>query len=273
MRLLRRSPLLHAVRLVAAAAMVLSTIPLSVLAPPGSPITPRAAEAATIGVTTPSDIVDAGACAGLTITSLPGTDGFVSLREAVCVANNTPGADVITLPAGPYTLTVAPDASPNDAADGDLDITESVTINGAGAASTFIQACDVAANAACVGIDRLFDIIGSVSLSISGVTLRKGKTPGGAGANSGGAIQNAAGTLSLTDVTLTGNSANFEGGAVANSSGSTFNLTNGTITNNSAGSTAGGSRIWAQPPLVGARSATTLRQTTAGPFTRSGPAP
>jgi hypothetical protein len=55
------------------------------------------AHAATILVNTTTDILDAaGTCEGVTLASLPGPDGGVSLREAICAANNNPGPDTIT---------------------------------------------------------------------------------------------------------------------------------------------------------------------------------
>ena len=80
------------------------------------------AEAATIVVNTTDDENNA--------------DGDCSLREAVTSANNDAatdactagsGADIITLPAGTYTLTL-----------GQIDINTDVTINGAGAAGIAI---------------------------------------------------------------------------------------------------------------------------------------
>jgi hypothetical protein len=38
----------------------------------------------------------AATCAEVTVASLPGPDGFVSLREAICAANSNPGADAIS---------------------------------------------------------------------------------------------------------------------------------------------------------------------------------
>ncbi|MCA9955524.1 MAG: CSLREA domain-containing protein, partial [Anaerolineales bacterium] len=68
------------------------------------------------------------------------TNGNCSLREAILSANGDTavdsctagsGADVITLPPGTYTLSLA-GAGENAAQTGDLDITADVTINGGG---------------------------------------------------------------------------------------------------------------------------------------------
>src|SRR5438046_1414468 len=95
---------------------------------------------------------DRNLLAAITVTG-PGApiavDGVVTLREAIISANNNAnlnadvvavgayGADTITLPAGTYTLAIA-GAGEDAAATGDLDITGSLTINGAGAATTII---------------------------------------------------------------------------------------------------------------------------------------
>ena len=42
----------------------------------------------TVIVTTAGDVVDAGNCATLLRSSLPGPDNLISLREAICAANN-----------------------------------------------------------------------------------------------------------------------------------------------------------------------------------------
>ena len=66
--------------------------------------------AASLTVTTTADTVDAaGTCAAVTIPALPGPDGQTSLREAVCAANNTAGADTITFSVnGTFTASICP---------------------------------------------------------------------------------------------------------------------------------------------------------------------
>src|SRR5438445_11883528 len=65
--------------------------------------------------------------------------GKCTLRAAVQQANALAGADTIMLPAGTYTLTIS-GLCEDGAATGDLDITDDLTITGAGAATTIIDA-------------------------------------------------------------------------------------------------------------------------------------
>ncbi|MEX0682036.1 MAG: right-handed parallel beta-helix repeat-containing protein [Dehalococcoidia bacterium] len=176
------------------------------------------------------------------------TDGDCSLREAITAANQDvvvddcaadSGADTITLPAGTYTLTITgPDEEA--AVTGDLDVTDDLTINGAGAGSTIIEAC---AGVPCAGVDRVFDVL-TGTVSISGVTIRNGAAAHGSPfLGNGGGIQNASGsTLTLTSSTVSGNSATGGGGGIRNSG--TMTLTNSTVSGNTAGagSIAGGIR-------------------------------
>src|SRR5262249_3184935 len=77
-----------------------------------------------------------------------------SLREAISAANATLGADTITLPAGTYQLTLANAGGTNEDnnATGDLDVNDSLTINGAGSGTTIIEAGTNTSN----GIDKVF---------------------------------------------------------------------------------------------------------------------
>ncbi len=92
---------------------------------------------ATFQVNSFLDTVDANPGDGVAVDS----SGNTSLRAAIMEANalDDGGADTINLPAGTYQLTLA-GASENGAATGDLDITDDVSIIGAGAATTIIDA-------------------------------------------------------------------------------------------------------------------------------------
>ena len=67
-------------------------------------------------------------------------DGDCSLRGAISVANADPGNDyAITLPEGTFAFSLAGSGEDNNAT-GDLDLSGNITLNGAGAMSTTIDA-------------------------------------------------------------------------------------------------------------------------------------
>src|SRR4051812_27326374 len=132
------------------------------------------AASGTIVVNTPFDIV--------------ANDGHCSLREAIMAANNDTatggcnagsGADQVVLPAQRMTL-----------GGSELNVTTAVTIRGAGASATSIDAH---------GLSRVLRVQASGALTIDGVEITGGRTTaGGAGLPSGdgGGIFNA-GALAL----------------------------------------------------------------------------
>ena len=165
-------------------------------------------------------------------------DGPGSLREAIICANVTPGPDVINLPAGTYTLDLV-GAGEDAAATGDLDITDDLTIVGAGSGTTIIDAAGLDADGAGTGFgDRVFEVVGAVSLEVSGVTIRNGNVQGfGGGIN---AHDNDS-TLTVTDSVISNNTATGFGGAInLNSGGITANVTNSTLMGNVADGSGGG---------------------------------
>jgi len=201
---------------------------------------------ATVSTTTTNDVLDGDTLSIAALIADPGTDGEISLREAIIAANNTAGADVISVPAGTYQLSIT-GTGENSAATGDLDIDDDVTIVGADASTTIIDA-----NA----IDRVFHAISGV-IEIQNITITDGAVTnnGGAGmriesaadvtlsdcivsdnhetsGNEGGGGFYNAGSLTLSNSLITGNSANDDGGGVINFG--TFVATNSLIDNNNA---------------------------------------
>ena len=75
-------------------------------------------------------------------------NGTCSLRAAVQESNSLPNADVIVLPAGVYTLTLA-GILEDRARYGDLDILDDLTLQGAGAGVTIVDGNQ---------LDRVIDI-------------------------------------------------------------------------------------------------------------------
>jgi len=118
-------------------------------------------------------------------------DSDCSLREAVRAVNAGSGGDTIQLAAGRYVLTIG-GAGEDTAATGDLDLLKNVTISGAGAGATVIDAS---------GTDRAFDVFTGVIATIGGVTITGGRVDA-----DGGAIRNA-GSLTLARDSITGNEA------------------------------------------------------------------
>ena len=105
------------------------------------------AQAATFTVDSTLDAVDANLGDGVCATATH----VCTLRAAIQEANAFAGADTITLPAGMYTLSI-PGPLEDEAATGDLDITDDLTLTGAGAANTIIDGG---------GLDRVNQCVGS----------------------------------------------------------------------------------------------------------------
>jgi hypothetical protein len=118
-------------------------------------------------------------------------DGNCTLREAVIAANTDAavdacpggsGTDLVVVPAGTYTLTLA-GALEDAAATGDLDVTGDLVFSGAGALLTTIDG-----NAS----DRVLDVDpagAGLTVRVSGVTLRNGRgEPQGGGVRSRGML-------------------------------------------------------------------------------------
>jgi CSLREA domain-containing protein len=245
---MHRSPLLfprqpHA--LVLAGALLLAALP---------------AQAALFTPTQTAD--DDGAC-----------DASCSLREAILAANANPGADVILLGPGVFSLTIA--GAGEDAGEtGDLDVTGDLTLVGESAASTVIDGTG--------GGDRLIDLHG-VRLELTGVTLRDGGVAGNGGlirnqggelivsrsvltagqalgaGSFGGAIYSD-GALSVAESTLHGSTTGGSGGAIAVKE--ELALVNSTISGNQAGAFGGGLYVFAD--VAGAVSNTTIAANAAG---------
>lgn len=101
--------------------------------------------------------------------------GHCSLRAAIQQANYEAGPDTIILPIGTYVLTRTGTAEDN-AATGDLDIYDSLTILGAGNSITRVDANS---------IDRVFHIFGSerggVTVTLQSMTIENGLLPDNAG--------------------------------------------------------------------------------------------
>src|SRR5206468_10520078 len=108
---------------------------------------------------------------------------------------------------------------------GDLDIKNSMTINGAGATKTIIDANK---------LDGAFDMyISQNTVAITGVTIEHGA------AVIGGAIRQIGGTLTIANSIITDNTATDLAGGLSVYAG-TMKISNTVIKNNTSGKDAGG---------------------------------
>jgi CSLREA domain-containing protein len=148
--------------------------------------------AATFPVTSTTDDVDQTPGDGLCLT---GT-GECSLRAAVQEGNALAGPDVVSMAAGTYLLALRSGPDPDQ---GDLDVGEDLTIEGAGPGATIIDA---------LGGSRVLASTSGVALTLRDLTLRNG-----ASSDAGGAI-NAEGSLSLEDVVVRDSESGSTGGGV-----------------------------------------------------------
>jgi CSLREA domain-containing protein len=194
------------------------------------------ANAATFVVTTTADTQDLTAGNGVCADAA----GACSLRAAITEANALAGADVITLPAGTYTITLA-GAGENNNASGDFDLSTEITINGAGSGSTIVQA----AASRGVATERVFHLRASFAMALNDMTVRYGRYTTAAGTFGAGIrVDTAAVVATLTNVVVTENDDGTSGGGIAVSgttAGASLTLNNCTVSNNTAGGTAAGS--------------------------------
>jgi uncharacterized repeat protein (TIGR01451 family) len=172
-----------------------------------------------------------------------------SLRQLVQNADAIAGAARATIPAGTYVLTlegIGEDLSRT----GDLDVTDDLTLDGVGRASTILDGN---------GLDRVIDVPATSIVNLSGLTIRNGLSDKGAGlavaagtttltritvsgchaTGRGGGLHTQGATLILSDVVVTGNRSDTFGGGMANQSGAAT-LTDVTISGNTAADSGGG---------------------------------
>ena len=149
------------------------------------------------------------------LLSITGVSDIAGLRAALDTYNGTSDDDTINVAAGTYTLSGAKLDNAN--VSGDLDITKtggSLTIQGAGAGATFIDANDV---------DRVLHITGATTVTLADLTIRNGATDDD-GATSGqafggGILISGAADVTLDNVTVTSNTATGLAGVANGSAG------------------------------------------------------
>jgi len=145
-------------------------------------------------------------------------NGTTTLREAINLANNTAETDTITF-AGifsddiPDTITLT---------SGQLTITDNVNIIGTKASQLTISGNR---------ISRVFEISGAgTDVVIDGLNIANGNNSTAAFQSGGGILVNANSILSLSNSTVSGNSANRDGGGIFNLG--TLSVSNSTVSDN-----------------------------------------
>jgi CSLREA domain-containing protein len=227
-------------------------------------------------------VMPAYAASTITVTTTAdelNTNGNCSLREAIQAANRDTrvdacaagsGDDTIILPAGTYALTIGGEFE-DAGLTGDLDITASLTLKGAGASSTSIDGGGSRGGFLVHGVLQVFGP--ATNVTISGVTIQNGnlaselgdRSSGGL-SNGGGATEelgagtvtvidsvirnnaglnggienNGGGTMTLRNTSVIGNRARFHAGGILNGNGGRLTIVNSTISGNSANGSGGG---------------------------------
>jgi len=129
-----------------------------------------------------------------TVTTLSDA-GPGSFRQAILDANASPGADIIDFQAG-LTGTITLSSTLGT-------ITEELSIKGPGAAKLIVDA-----NGTGRHLEVVDATVSGMPVTVAGLTLTKGLS------SSGGAIRNEYAHLTLSDVTLSGNTSTGGGGAI-----------------------------------------------------------
>jgi CSLREA domain-containing protein len=193
-----------------------------------SPWPTPALAAPTFTVDSNSDVVDVNPGDGHCDTG----GGVCTLRAAIMEANHTPGGGAtiqFNLPNGTVILLTRPPTGPDDETTGDLNITNTMSIIGNGAANTLIDGNDTVVH------DRVLDIGHGVVVTISGVTIQNGNC----GFCNGSGIRLSAGTLTLSHSVVSGNKSTIVAGGIYNTNG-TLIILDSTISGNTGLGGAGG---------------------------------
>lgn len=183
-------------------------------------MTPAAQASSVFTISSTVDGVDASPGDGVCAISA----GECTLRAAVQEANALVGVDRLRLPAGDYRLTIS-GAAEDAAATGDLDVTDSLILQGAGADRTIVDAADLG--------DRVLHILSGVTATIGGVAIRNGRdVEDGAGVYNEGVLQ-------LNQSRLAGNTTAFNGNGGGLANLGRLVLSNSTVSGNVARAGAG----------------------------------
>jgi hypothetical protein len=210
-----RTPLFRLLFLGALACQFLLTSGPHALVVSAAPVT------LTLDVNNTADVRDVNPGNGVCETAFQ--NGICTLRAAIMEANASLGSDVVNLQPG-ITYYLSRPGVDDTAENGDLDITDPVTINGAGATINASQ------------VDRVFDIPNMFTfVHLNNLTIRNGLSSG-----DGGGIRNK-GFLTLSNMHVIQNESSGEGGGLANSGASAIAvLQNSSVMTNTGGLGGGG---------------------------------
>jgi hypothetical protein len=142
------------------------------------------------------------------------TPGLCTLRAAIMEANAHPWKSYIQVPAGTYDLDL-----PSDEGGGWLEITQSMRIQGSGAAETIVNGDG----------HPVFMVDGAADAEINLLTMLGGDSGGG-----GGALRLHGGTLEMEDVIVRDSSAFSQGGGILTDPGTTLTMRRVTVRDNVA---------------------------------------
>ena len=152
----------------------------------------------------------------------------VTLRGAIREANATSGAETIYLSRGIHALTRGGTTATNNTS-GDLDVTSEITIIGAGAGASIVDASTLVDTNGIAEHDRVFDVNSGGVLTLERLTLTGGQNTMGAAIMVGGTTSE----LTLNEVAIAGNDAqNGSGGGIFNHAGGSVEVVNTVITGN-----------------------------------------
>jgi CSLREA domain-containing protein len=168
--------------------------------------------------------------------------GACTLRAAIMQANALSGLDTINVPAGVYQITRV--GSDDTGLNGDLDVSESVTIQGAGSLATIIDGNGNVTN------DRVFHIRNNPNantVTLNGLTVRDGKPLANGIADNGGGIFARVFRLVMNDVRIENNSA-ARGGGLYSDNCELF--INGLVVASNNATVGAGGGIWAQMTIM-----------------------
>lgn len=212
---------------------------------------------ASIVVDSTLDAVDTNPGDGLCMTAA----AQCTLRAAIQETNQLPGADVITLPTGGYSLSI-PGEGEDLGATGDLDILDDLTLQGSGADLTQINGAAMDRVIHSIGFGKtvvLADLHivngktingndgGGVTFVLGNGTIRRCfiesniAVPGGASNGDGGGVYISLSNVLIESSTIAFNAGSY-GGGIASNGGNTI-IENSTISGNLGNGPGGGISI------------------------------